>query len=66
MRKEGETSFIRELVDVPDKAAIIAGSGLLVGSIFVPALLPLALALAGGGLLGLQITEGISPRSRRN
>ncbi len=64
MGKEGGTSFLRELVDVPEKAAIVTGSGLIAYSIFVPGLLPLGLALAGGGYLGLQITENISPRSR--
>ena len=52
----------REIVDLPDKAAIGIGAGLILLSPFAPALFPVGALLFVGGGVGLGITRGFWPK----
>ena len=56
---------LRNAIDLPEKAAIVVGSGMIVLSLFAPALLPAGILLAGGGYASLKLTDAYFPKNKQ-
>jgi hypothetical protein len=67
MRNTERKIDYRELIDLPEKVAIIIGSGfVLIGSAVFPPLVAIGGEMIVGGSLSLGVTENLIPKKNKS
>lgn len=57
-------STVRKIIDIPERASIVAGTGGLLLAIFYPPALIPSLLLVGGGYASLKFTDAVWPKKK--